>query len=89
MYGTTFGGGRYGYGTVFRVDTDDTHFTNLCNFYIGDYNTATDLYTNSTGDYPSPGLLLVSNTLYGTTFYGGAHDAGTVFRSIPMTRDLA
>ena len=25
-------------------------------------------------------MLLISNTLYGTTFYGGLHDAGTVFK---------
>jgi uncharacterized repeat protein (TIGR03803 family) len=80
LYGTAAGGGQFGYGTVFRVNTDGTQFANLFNFNIGTYNSANGTYTGSTGDLPSPGLLLVSNTLYGTTFYGGPDDAGTVFK---------
>ncbi len=80
LYGTTSGGGPAGYGTVFRVNTDGTHFTNLFNFNIGIYDSATGTYAQSTGDMPNPGLLLVSNTLYGTTFYGGLKFAGTVFK---------
>jgi uncharacterized repeat protein (TIGR03803 family) len=29
LYGTASGGGTNGYGTVFRLNTDGTHFTNL------------------------------------------------------------
>jgi uncharacterized repeat protein (TIGR03803 family) len=80
IYGTAYGGGTFGYGTIFRVNTDGTHFTNLFNFNLGTYDPNTSSYPNSTGDEPNPGLLLVSNTLYGTTFSGGINDAGTVFK---------
>jgi uncharacterized repeat protein (TIGR03803 family) len=80
LYGTALAGGTYGYGTIFRIDTDGTHFTNLFNFNLGTYDPGTSTYPDSTGDTPNPGLLLVSNTLYGTTFYGGVHDAGSVFK---------
>jgi uncharacterized repeat protein (TIGR03803 family) len=80
LYGTAAAGGLYGYGTVFRVNTDGTHFTNLFSFNNGAYDPTNATYPDSTGDQPSPGLLLVSNVLYGTTFYGGTHFAGTVFK---------
>jgi uncharacterized repeat protein (TIGR03803 family) len=31
------------------------------------------------GEYPNAGLINVNNTLYGTTYGGGAYDDGTVF----------
>jgi uncharacterized repeat protein (TIGR03803 family) len=80
LYGTANAGGTNGYGTIFRVNTDGTHFTNLFNFNLGGYDPISGTYTNSTGANPNPGLLGVSNTLYGTTFYGGLLDAGTVFK---------
>jgi uncharacterized repeat protein (TIGR03803 family) len=80
LYGTAAAGGAYGYGTVFRVDTDGQHFTNLFNFNLGTYDPSTLSYPNSTGETPNPGLILIGNTLYGTTFQGGVFDAGTVFK---------
>jgi uncharacterized repeat protein (TIGR03803 family) len=80
LYGVANAGGVYGYGTIFRINTDGTGFTNLFNFNLGSYDPISASYTNSTGANPNPGLVLVSNTLYGTTFYGGALDAGTVFK---------
>ena len=80
LYGTAAAGGLYGYGTVFRVDTNGKNFTNLFNFNLGTFDSTTVTYPDSTGDMPNSGLLLISNTLYGTTFYGGLHDAGTVFK---------
>ena len=80
LYGTAAGGGTFGYGVLFRVDTDGQHFTNLFNFDLGAFDPQTVTYPGSTGDTPNPGLLLVGNTLYGTTFYGGVFDAGTVFK---------
>lgn len=56
VYGTTFGGGLSNYGTVFRVNTDGTGFTNLYDFTGG-----------SDGQYPSTGLLISAGALYGTT----------------------
>lgn len=80
LYGTTSGGGLYGDGTIFRVNTDGSGFTNLFNFNNGPYNPVTGSYPASTGADPVAGLLLISNTLYGTTFEGGALFAGTVFK---------
>jgi uncharacterized repeat protein (TIGR03803 family) len=76
LYGTAYAGGSSGYGTVFRVNTDGTGFTNLHNF--------TELSgifrTNSDGAYPSAGLILSDNTLYGTASHGGSSGRGTVFK---------
>jgi uncharacterized repeat protein (TIGR03803 family) len=80
VYGTAVYGGQYGYGTVFRMDTDGTHFTNLFNFNQGSADPHTGRWTNNTGSEPNPGLVLISNTLYGTTFYGGPVLAGSVFK---------
>jgi uncharacterized repeat protein (TIGR03803 family) len=80
IYGTAGGGGSNGFGTAFRVNTDGTHFTNLFTFNRGTFDPATVTYPDSTGANPNPGLILISNTLYGTTFSGGVNDAGSVFK---------
>jgi uncharacterized repeat protein (TIGR03803 family) len=36
-------------------------------------------FTGGDGSYPMSALTLVSNTLYGTTIYGGSSNAGTLF----------
>ena len=69
LYGTTENGGASGKGTVFAVNTDGTGFTNLYSFTA----------SNSDGANPEGVLLLLGNTLYGTTTYGGSNSAGTVF----------
>ncbi len=69
LYGTASGGGSWGHGTVFRVNSDGTGFTNLYSFTGG---------TN--GDKPMGGLVLSGGTLYGTTYQGGSWHVGTVFR---------
>ena len=80
IYGVDAGGGSTGDGTIFRMDVDGTHFTNFFTFQLGPEDPGTNTYSQSTGVQPNPGLLLVSNTLYGTTFYGGFRDAGAVFK---------
>jgi uncharacterized repeat protein (TIGR03803 family) len=80
IYGTCNAGGLNGNGTVFRVNTDGTDFTNLFNFNVGTYNSQNSTYPDSTGSGPNPGLLQVSNTLYGTTFAGGLYGAGEIFK---------
>jgi uncharacterized repeat protein (TIGR03803 family) len=80
IFGTAVYGGLYGYGTVFRMDLDGSHFTNLFNFNQGSEDPHTSRWTNNTGSEPNPGLVLISNTLYGTTFYGGPVLAGSVFK---------
>ena len=61
LYGTTYGGGAYGYGTVFKLNTSG----NL---------TVLHSFTNSGGDGAGPAADLVmdaSGNLYGTTANGG------------------
>ena len=78
LYGTAEYGGSSGKGTVFAINTDGSGFTNLHNFAAGAYNSFS-LYTNSEGANPSAGLVLSSNTLYGTASHGGISGKGTVF----------
>jgi len=68
-------GGASGAGAVFAVNTDGTDFTNLYSFMAIDPRTS----TNSEGAYPSTGLILWGNTLYGTADEGGSSGYGTVF----------
>ena len=82
LYGTTTRGGTGDQGiigpagTVFAVSTNGTGFNVLHNFTTAFYF---DNYTNSDGSEPNGGLVLSSNTLYGTTYYGGIAGFGTVF----------
>ena len=73
LFGTASYGGISGNGTVFAVNTDGSGFTNLHSF------TALNNSTNSDGATPYGGLILASNTLYGTAFYGGGSGKGAVF----------
>ena len=68
LYGTTFNGGQYGGGSVFRVNTDGTAFTNIHSF------------SGANGANPQAALVLSGNTLYGTTSAGGSSGNGMVFR---------
>jgi uncharacterized repeat protein (TIGR03803 family) len=73
LYGVTSGGGLFGNGTIFAVNTDDTSFTNLHTF------TSVGNGTNSDGANPYARMTLVGDILYGTTLTGGAAACGTVF----------
>jgi uncharacterized repeat protein (TIGR03803 family) len=75
LYGTTYGGGSFGHGTVFAVNINGTGFTTLHNFTT----VSGSPYTNSDGANPDCTLILSGNTLYGTTTAGGTHGFGTVF----------
>ena len=79
LYGTATYGGTNGNGTVFRLNTDRTGFTNLHNFAAG-FTNSNGFYTNNDGANPDAGLCLSGNTLYGTATYGGTNGNGTVFR---------
>ncbi|MGA8576736.1 MAG: choice-of-anchor tandem repeat GloVer-containing protein [Candidatus Cybelea sp.] len=68
LYGTTYGGGANGYGTVFNVTTTGKEKV-LYSFSGG----------SADGAAPYGGLVDVNGTLYGTTFYGGAHGYGTYY----------
>ena len=60
LYGTTQNGGSSGFGTVFAVNTDGSGYSILHSFT-----------RDTDGDYPTAGLVLSGNTLYGTTQMGG------------------
>ncbi|HXR49220.1 MAG TPA: choice-of-anchor tandem repeat GloVer-containing protein [Candidatus Limnocylindrales bacterium] len=69
LYGAAYDGGVFGAGTVFAVNTNNgSSFTNLYSFTGG-----------NDGGGPDAALVLSSNTLYGTTAYGGGANNGTVF----------
>jgi uncharacterized repeat protein (TIGR03803 family) len=68
LYGTTGGGGAYGYGTVFKLASGTD--TILHSFAYG----TTD------GAYPQAGVLMDSSgNLYGTTYEGGSSGYGIAF----------
>jgi len=77
LYGTTSQGGTLANsGQVFALSTDGTGFTNLHTFVPLAPNFP---YVNSEGATPYGGLILLSNTLYGTASAGGDGAGGTVF----------
>lgn len=83
LYGTTAVGGAGASGTIFKIKTDGTGFTDLHSFALTSFNSSIGnygAYTNSDGGGSSAGLVLSSNTLYGTTSAGGTGGSGTVFK---------
>lgn len=85
LYGTTHIGGKYGYGTVFELVKPTTGTTWKWVLLHSFDNNGTD------GSEPSyAGLLLdPAGNLYGTTYYGGANNAGIVFELVkPITGKL-
>lgn len=74
LYGTAISGGVANQGTVFAVDTDGGHFTNLYSF-----SALGTGQTNVDGAGPYAGLVLASNTLYGAADLGGNSGNGTLF----------
>jgi len=80
FYGATPGGGKHGWGTIFKITTtkgasEDTSGANVQVLYsFGDAG-LTD------GRNPSGGLTLGSDgNLYGVTYAGGVKNVGTIFR---------
>jgi len=73
LYGTTLGGGAYGYGTVFELErTEAGGFAEKILHSFG--KNASD------GRTPYAGVILdAAGNLYGTTFAGGFFGAGAVF----------
>jgi uncharacterized repeat protein (TIGR03803 family) len=72
LYGTTYGGGDYNLGTVFKIDT------------TGKETVVYSFGNGADGKAPFAGLTLDSaGNLYGTTFEGGDANMGTVFKVTP------
>jgi len=68
LYGTADGGGAYGQGVVFKLDTRG-HQTVLYSFTGG-----------ADGGSPNNVILDLFGNIYGTTFGGGTDNAGVVFK---------
>jgi uncharacterized repeat protein (TIGR03803 family) len=74
-YGTAFYGGTHVEGTVFQV-TPSGSISAIYNFC--------SLPLCNDGFSPQSGVILgVDGNLYGTTYYGGPHGGGTVFKVTP------
>lgn len=68
LYGTTFQGSPLGWGTVFGLSTNGTGFSFL------------HIFTNGLdGAQPHAGLVMLSNTLYGTTSGTDTNSYGTIY----------
>ncbi len=78
LFGTTIAGGTNNNGTIFKINTDGSGFTNLYSFTSLANNSVNKL-TNGDGAQPYGKLILSSNLLYGTTRNGGMGGNGTVF----------
>lgn len=71
LYGGTFGQGKFGFGTVFKVTL------------AGGLTTLYD-FDSSDGNGAQGGLSMgLDGNFYGTTYQGGAHTAGTIFQITP------
>jgi uncharacterized repeat protein (TIGR03803 family) len=68
LYGTTFQGGAFGFGTLFSFDTSTSTFTTLWSFSGG-----------NDGKYSEGSLILSGTMLYGLSVQGGASNLGTLF----------
>jgi uncharacterized repeat protein (TIGR03803 family) len=68
LYGTTWGGGTNNLGTVFKINPDGSG-----------YRVLWSLPGSPGPETPYAGLVLGSNTLYGTSYNGGTNHNGTIF----------
>jgi uncharacterized repeat protein (TIGR03803 family) len=75
IYGTTYYGGSYGAGAVFKLTTSTNGWTeSLVYSFTGGRD----------GMGPMSSVIFdQAGSLYGTTEYGGAYDGGTVFQLAP------
>ena len=77
LYGTTYQGGAYGFGTVFELSPRaGGGWTERILHSFGNGTDGANLYA---------GLTLEAGNLYGTTYAGGMYGGGTVFELTPRT----
>jgi uncharacterized repeat protein (TIGR03803 family) len=82
LYGTTPDGGKYNGGAVFQLSPNGSSWTQsvLYSFCSPGGSRCMD------GADPVAGLIMdAAKNLYGTTFMGGAHNGGTVFKLVPTS----
>jgi uncharacterized repeat protein (TIGR03803 family) len=81
IFGTTYIGGEYGAGTVYKLTPNPTGLWNESPVHIFDNNAAPG------GFYPVATVIFgIDGSLYGTTSEGGGptgKDSGTVFKLQP------
>ena len=84
LYGVAPGGGEFGGGTVFTLNTNGTNLTVLHAFtavsYVGNPSHGIYLNSNSDGNTPTGLMLGLDGNLYGTTSQGGTNGFGAIFR---------
>ena len=71
IFGTTYQGGSYDYGTVFKIDVS------------GNLTVLHSFSGEKDGAYPFALINDANGTLYATTYQGGAYNYGTVFELVP------
>jgi uncharacterized repeat protein (TIGR03803 family) len=77
LYGTTFSGGTFGRGIVYKLVPSGSGYTESVLYDFGAYS--------GDGAAPSPSALITDGTgaFYGTTYSGGSLSYGTVFKLTP------
>jgi len=80
LYGTTWAGGQYQYGTIFRIATNGAVGRNRGSGFTTLYS-----FTNGIdGGDPSSGVIIdAAGNLYGVTWNAGANGGGTLFQLTP------
>jgi len=86
FYGTTYQGGKYGSGTIYKLSYDTINkIWNLTTLYS--FPAVLANFSNSFGAYPTgslvQGLPGSDGHFYGTTRYGGTYGNGVVFELNP------
>jgi uncharacterized repeat protein (TIGR03803 family) len=85
LVGNSLGGGNNNTGTIFTITTNGNDFAAIYQFSSLDNNGE----TNFDGAYPSAGVIMAGNTLYGTSKNGGYGGRGTVFAlALPILPSL-
>jgi len=82
IYGTTEGGGIY-----YKSNGNPNYYGTIFSYNPMTHKQAVVFSFNDTDGYsPRTTLLYASDSLlYGTTYFGGAHNMGTVFSFNPIT----
>lgn len=74
FYGTTYGGGKLGVGSIYEIGTSGNERV-IHSFNFSD------------GARPEANMILVGGALYGTTETGGAHGFGAAFKVLPTGKE--
>jgi uncharacterized repeat protein (TIGR03803 family) len=81
LYGTTYEGGLYGYGAVFKLTPPKNGQGPWTETVLYSFCSSASCFD---GSYPAAGLILGPHgALYGTTNEGGYYNQGTVFKLTP------